>query len=214
MVLDGKKGPKSADSGNSFLGRKNSGKDISQKWFLIDPQLILIAVPDKQSLNIGRVLTVAPIFSTIAFMDPNTSKRHLTLLFLTDHPIGLADPILTSDLSSEFTLQMVNGTRRGQHLPPDPQQKHSSSSSSNSSSSPANPPNVQFHGCRWWRLVVLFENEAMCQHACEHVNSRRVALRAVRRRRLLRAISTAPPSTLATPSSSSSSSNVLNYGTL
>jgi hypothetical protein len=166
-------------------------KELSQKWFLIDPQLILIAVPDRQSVNNGRVLTVAPLFTTTAFIDPTTSKRHLTLLFLSDHPIGQAEVV--TDVSPEFSNQIVIGTRRG----------HRTSSSEQSSRQVTSPiPTGGGVGggaigmSKWWKLVVLFETEAMCLHACEHVNSRRNALRSVRRRRLLRTIITSPPATL------------------
>lgn len=164
-----------------YLSLSQPTKELTQKWFLIDPQLLLLAIPDKQSVNNGRVLAVAPLFTTTAFIDPSTSKRHLTLFFLSDHPIGLADAIL--DVPPEYSNQIVIGTRRGHKT---------TEQTGRQATSPV--PNTNVVGMsKWWKLVVLFETEAMCLHACEHVNSRRNALRAVRRRRLLRTIITCPP---------------------
>lgn len=154
---------------------------------MIDPQLFLLAVPDKQSVVHGRVLAVAPLFTTTAFIDPSTSKRHLTLLFLSDRPIGLADAVI--DVSPEYASQIVIGTRRGHQTTTE-----GGHGAGRQATSPVPSSGTGSIGMsKWWKLVVLFETEAMCLHACDHVNSRRNALRSVRRRRLLRTIITCPP---------------------
>jgi len=38
-----------------------SYKDLTQKWFVLDPTLVLVAIPDKSSLNHGKLLSVAPL---------------------------------------------------------------------------------------------------------------------------------------------------------
>ena len=44
-----------------------SSKDMSQKWFVVDPAAVLIAVPDRSApLNHGRILSVAPALHTVA----------------------------------------------------------------------------------------------------------------------------------------------------
>ena len=62
---------------------------------------------------------------------------------------------------------------------------------------------------RWWHMIVLFETEAMCQHAAEHVNKRHEALRSRRLNAVKGALrGLAPDLPLSSPSSPNESAPV------
>jgi len=221
----------SSAASSSFYGSK--AKDLTQKWFVVDPLLLLVAVPEKSSLNHGKLLSVLPLLNTVANVD-RRSRRHLVLQCAVASsppsesgaaaancpPPGLMEQVPFLALPRALALQLVPGTRRdpgpGALAQAAQAAKASAaaaaaavhggpgaaaaaavaaavSSSSSFSSSLASPTTQgQQSGVCWWRMVVLFETEAMCMHACEHVNSRRQALRNARRDRLLRAFLEAP----------------------
>lgn len=52
-----------------------SYKDLTQKWFVLDPTLVLVAIPDKSSLNHGKLLSVAPLMHTTAAVDPKARRQ-------------------------------------------------------------------------------------------------------------------------------------------
>ena len=81
-----------------------SEKSMQQKWFVLDPLHMLVAVPDKQHLKNGRLLSVAPLFSTTAHTDP-TNRRQLVVRCCSDGAVGLMDPIPRDELTPSQEAQ-------------------------------------------------------------------------------------------------------------
>ena len=87
-------------------------KSTQQKWFVVDPLHLLLAVPDKVHLHKGRLLTVAPLFSTTAHTHEQHPNR-LVVRCCSDAAIGLADSVPCGDLAASQAVQAVlPGTRR------------------------------------------------------------------------------------------------------
>ena len=72
--------------------------------FVLDPLHMLVAVPDKQHLKNGRLLSVAPLFSCSAHTDP-ANRRQLVVRCCSDVAVGLMDPLPGAELTPSQEAQ-------------------------------------------------------------------------------------------------------------
>ena len=94
--------------------RSISSRDTHQKYFVLDANLFLLAVPDKTQLQCGKLLCVSSFFNTTARIE-RASTRQLAVYFCAEEAVGLTEKVDPRNLSPDLARQIVPGTRRASH---------------------------------------------------------------------------------------------------
>jgi len=139
-----KKSTSGSESDYMGFNRRKTTRDSHQKYFVLDANLFLLAVPDKAQLQCGKLLCVSSLFNTIARVE-RASTRQLAVYFCSEEAVGLTEKVDPRSLSPDLARQIVPNTRRA--------------------------------NCSWWKLTLLFESEAMCKVACQHIQRQHSAHR-------------------------------------